>query len=65
MTYRYKDQKVKLHGIFQRSYIIEPSLLVGGHGGGQMATPIAVIEYENGDITNVQPHELKGWSYEE
>lgn len=66
MNYTYKNKKVKLHGIFQHSYVIPPSLMVGGHNGGQIAYPIAVIEYENGDIKQIQDiHDLKRWSVEE
>lgn len=65
MRYNYKGEKVKLHGIFQHSYIVEQSLMIGGHGGGQISYPIAIVEYENGDIENVDTHELKGWSDEE
>ena len=35
-------------GIFQRSKIIEPSPLAGGHNGGVLQYPVAVIEDENG-----------------
>lgn len=66
MTHKYKGQKVKLQGIFQHSYVIRPSISMGGHNGGQMACPVAVIEYENGDIKQIQDiHELKGLSDKE
>ncbi|WP_159641839.1 hypothetical protein [Erysipelothrix anatis] len=66
MNYTYKGQKVKLHGIFQHSYVIRPSIAMGGHNGGQMSFPVAVIEHENGNIKQIQDiHELKGWSDEE
>lgn len=60
MKYTYKGKKIKLHGIFQKAEVLPPSMLVGGHGGGQLALPIAVIEFENGDFAQVFPHEIKG-----
>lgn len=60
MTYLHKGKKVKLHGIFQYYGVIQPSNLVGGHIGGQIAYPVAVIEHENGDIEQVFPYEIKG-----
>lgn len=60
MKYKYKNKKIKLHGIFQYSHIVEQSLMIGGHNGGQVAHPIAVVEYENGDIEHVHPYQIKG-----
>lgn len=59
MNYTYKGKKIKLHGIFQYATVLEPSLSMGGHNGGQVSYPIAVIEHENGDIEHVQPHQIK------
>lgn len=36
------------HGIFIRSRVVEPSPMIGGHQGGTVAYPVAVIEYVNG-----------------
>lgn len=33
-------------GAFQRSQIIEPSLMVGGHKGGVVAYPITVVKLD-------------------
>ena len=60
INYTYKGQKVKLHGIFQQAEVLPPSMLVGGHNGGQLSAPIAVIENENGDFAHVYPYEIKG-----
>ena len=65
MKYNYKGEQVKLHGIFQYAYVIEQSLMIGGHGGGQIAYPVAVIQFKNGEFMNVQPQELKAWSDED
>lgn len=60
MSYTYKGKKIKLHGIFQFANVIEPSSLIGGHNGGKVSYPIAVIEYDNGDIEHVNPDNIKG-----
>ena len=40
-------QEVPFHGVFQYSDVIAPSLLVGGHTGGTIAYPVAVVELYN------------------
>jgi hypothetical protein len=35
-------------GVFQRSTIVEPSVRVGGHSGGVVAFPVAVVKVEGG-----------------
>ena len=37
------------YGIFQLSTVINPSLMVGGHPGGVVAYPVAVIDLGDGD----------------
>lgn len=59
MKLTYKDEPVKLIGVFQSSYIVEPSALMGRHNGGVMAYPVAVIEHYNGELSEVRVHELK------
>ena len=67
MSYTYKGKKIKLHGIFQFSAVIEPSMGNGGHNGGQVSYPIAVIEHDNGDFEHVTPYQIKRsdeeWNY--
>ena len=46
-------------GIFQRSEIIKPSPMVGGHNGGVLQYPVAVVEGENGLL------ELQVWRVKE
>ncbi len=60
MDYKYRDKQVKLHGIFQMSTVVPPSNMIGGHTGGVVAYPVAVIEYENGDLEQVSPNEIIG-----
>lgn len=45
----YETQKVaNFHGIFQKSYIVEPSPMIGGSSGGVVAYPVAVVELDDG-----------------
>ena len=59
MSYTYKGKKIKLHGMFQYANVIDPPIMKGGHSGGQVAYPTAVIEHENGDIEHVHPYQIK------
>lgn len=43
----------------QRSEIIDPSPMLGGHGGGVVAYTLAVVELEDGSITKALPHHIK------
>lgn len=49
----FKKTVCTFHGFFQRSMIIEPSLMLGGHDGGVMAYPVAIIETEKGEVLEV------------
>lgn len=37
-------QEALLVGVFQRSTVIEPSIGIGGHSGGVVAFPVAVVK---------------------
>lgn len=50
----FKETVCTFHGFFQRSMVIEPSLMLGGHDGGVMAYPVAIIETEEGDVIEAQ-----------
>ena len=67
MNYTYKGKKIKLHGMFQYSNVIDRPLMKGGNSGGQVSYPIAVIEHENGDLEHVPPYQIKRsdeeWDY--
>lgn len=54
-----KKQKGLCHGIFQDSYIVQPSLMVGGHSGGVVANPVAIVEVEGGSLIRVNPIDIK------
>ncbi|MEK5069795.1 hypothetical protein [Sporosarcina sp. FSL K6-1508] len=40
-------------GVFQYSNVIEPSLMIGGHSGGVIAYPVAVVKMD-GKIKEVK-----------
>lgn len=53
------DQTALFHGMFQQSYVRAPSYLQGGHPGGTVATPVAVVELEDGQIIYVEAHDIR------
>lgn len=62
----YKKSVCTFHGFFQRSMVIGPSIMVGGHSGGTIAYPVAIIEDEKGNVmevetTSIQFKEDKWW----
>lgn len=38
---------------------IEPSLLRGGHPGGQVSEAVAIVEYEDGTVDTVEPSRVR------
>lgn len=46
-------------GIFQYATPIEPSICVGGHPGGQVARPVAVVQLKDGLFEMVELAELR------
>lgn len=54
-TCRYNDKNYLFHCFEQRSYIVSPSIAVGGHSGGQVSGLFALIEDKKGNIFRVDP----------
>lgn len=52
------------YGVFQLSTIIAPSLMVGGHTGGVIAYPVAVVDFGDGDGLIKKPIEEIARVYE-
>ncbi len=44
------QEKAKFIGVFQRSDVVAPSPMVGGHPGGVIAYPCAVVIEESGQL---------------
>lgn len=59
-TYKTKKGEVKaiFHGVYQRSKIVCPSLMLGGHPCGVVACPVAVIE-RSGKLEEVNLCDIK------
>ena len=43
----------KFHKFYTRSYVVAPSLLKGGHPGGQVSNEYALIELADGTVESV------------
>ena len=50
----FKKTVCTFHGFFQRSMVLEPSLMLGGSDAGVLAYPVAVIETEKGEVIEAQ-----------
>ncbi len=53
-----KNRKALFHKWSDKSKIVEPSPMVGGHGGGVLKYTVGIIEYEDGVITECYPSEI-------
>lgn len=54
-TCRYENENYIFHCFEQHSYVVQPSILIGGHPGGQVSGVFAIIEDEKGNIYRVDP----------
>lgn len=50
----FKKEVYTFHGFYQESNVIPPSPLVGGHSGGVIAYPVAIIENRRGKLMEVE-----------
>ena len=41
------------------SYVMPPSLMIGGHNGGTVQYVVGIIEYEDGTVKEVPPEEIR------
>lgn len=57
-----RENGTRYHALFHRwvdkSWIVPPSPLVGGHSGGVMRATFALCEYDDGRIAEVPPSEV-------
>lgn len=53
------------YGVFQLSTVIDPSPRIGGHPGGVVAYPVAVVDFGDGDGLINLPIEKISRVYEE
>lgn len=47
------NRRALFHGVFQVAQPVEPSIMVGGAPGGQLAYPAALVELPDGRLTTV------------
>ena len=52
-------KKALFHRWTERSEIIPPSPMIGGHGGGCIKFTSAIIEYDDGSIAEVEPSKIR------
>lgn len=50
--------EVPFHGIFQYSAVIAPSAMLGGHNGGVVAYPVAIVDIE-GYLVNKELNSIR------
>lgn len=50
----FRKEVYTFHGFYQESNVIPPSPLVGGHSGGVIAYPVAIIEDKKGELMEVE-----------
>lgn len=54
-----KEKRAFFHLFTTSAYPIEPSILKGGHPGGQVSKPVAIVEYEDGTVDTVEPERVR------
>ena len=52
-------KKALFHRWEDRAEVVEPSIMVGGHPGGQLKWTCAIVEYEDGTIETVYPTKVR------
>ena len=50
-----KGRPAFFHTFSTIAYVVSPSPLVGGHPGGQISQPCAIVEYPDGSVEEVDP----------
>lgn len=55
---RAKGIKAIFHRWSETSYVIPPSPMIGGHNGGTIQYATAIVEYKNGQITEVVANDV-------
>ena len=53
------ERRAFFHLFTARAMPIEPSLLRGGHPGGQYSRPVAIVEYEDGTVATVDAESVR------
>jgi hypothetical protein len=54
-----KGKTYIFHKFFERSYVIPPSNMIGGHSGGTISDILAILEDYDGNVIEACPTDLK------
>mgnify|MGYP005762252109 FL=1 len=54
-----KDVKALFHCWSHKSEVVGESTLCGGHSGGQISATFGLVEYEDGTMHEVEPHNIR------
>lgn len=54
-----EEMKGLFHKWIERSEVVAPSPLVGGHSGGEVRWTAAIVEFEDGSVSEVMPHSIR------
>lgn len=54
-----EGKKALFHRWTEKKEIAAPSLMRGGHSGGQLQQAFGIVEYEDGSVAEVYPHKIK------
>ena len=54
-----RREKALFHRWAEISNVIPPSLLQGGHNGGEIKRVLAIVEFEDGKIETVDPSDIQ------
>ena len=52
-------KKALFHRWLEYAMVIEPSPMVGGHRGGEIKYTLAIVEYEDGTLDQVNPSRVR------
>lgn len=52
-------RKAMWHRWTIREEVVGPSILNGGHGGGQLSATFALVEFEDGTVAEVYPDKVR------
>lgn len=53
------ERKALFHKWEDKSEIVPPSIMVGGHNGGIVRCTLGIVEYEDGTVHECYPYEIK------
>lgn len=51
-------EKGYFHRWVDKSEIVRPSMMVGGHNGGRISATLALVEFEDGRVEECYPHRI-------